>query len=443
VIDYNAVGNPFTIAVTTSTAPSFTLANTGTPAAGNVASNTNNVVLYGFALTSAACTGTYNFTACDIQKAGTSTTADLSNFRLIVDADNDGVADPGEISSPIGTVAVLANPLAFTVSGQTGLSGVRRYLLIADVASGATSGRTFTASLPNANVTAGVTVTGSANGTTQTVLAACATPNAVTDIALTPTDISVSGTITPPSGGATGYLVIRNPNAILSTTPSTGATYSVGAAFGTGTVVAYGTSTTFSGAGLSSSTTYHYFVFAYNNTSCGGGPVYASGYSESTTTLAGPCLGENFDAATTLPSGWSSTGSNWTSSSHYSSAPNCRSLGASAELITSTVNYPSSISFYVDASSSGGQIGTLQYRVGAGAWTTVGTFTASTTGATETFALTSAPNLISSANVSFRISSAGNTIYIDDMEVFCASAQPFDRPDNQYDIWNRSRGPPI
>jgi hypothetical protein len=286
------------------------------------------------------------------------------------------------------------------------------------------SGRTFTASLPNANVTAGVTVTGSANGTTQTVLAACATPNAVTDIALTPTDISVSGTITPPSGGATGYLVIRNPNAILSTTPSTGATYSVGAAFGTGTVVAYGTSTTFSGAGLSSSTTYHYFVFAYNNTSCGGGPVYASGYSESTTTLAGPCLGENFDAATTLPSGWSSTGSNWTSSSHYSSAPNCRSLGASAELITSTVNYPSSISFYVDASSSGGQIGTLQYRVGAGAWTTVGTFTASTTGATETFALTSAPNLISSANVSFRISSAGNTIYIDDMEVFCASAQP-------------------
>jgi hypothetical protein len=234
----------------------------------------------------------------------------------------------------------------------------------------------------------------------------------------------VSGTITPPSGGATGYLVVRNPSGTLSTTPSTGATFSVGAAFGTGTVVAYGTSASFSSTGLSPSTTYHYFVFAYNNTSCGGGPVYTSGYTESITTLAGPCLFENFDAATTPPSGWTSTGSNATTISHYSSAPNCRAIGAGAELISSSVNYPSSISFNADASGSGGQAGTLQYRIGAGAWTSVGTFTGNTAGVVETFALTSSPNLTSSANVSFRFSSAANTLYVDDVRIFCASSQP-------------------
>jgi hypothetical protein len=171
VIDFDGDADAFTIQVTTSAAPSFTLANTGTPGAGNIDVNTANEVLYGFALTPAVCPGTYDFTACNIQTAGTTTTADLSNFRLLVDANNNGVADAGEISSPIGAVATLADPLAFTGLGQTGLTATVRYLLIADVAAGATAGRTFTASMAAADVTAAETVTGTASGNTQTIFA--------------------------------------------------------------------------------------------------------------------------------------------------------------------------------------------------------------------------------------------------------------------------------
>jgi len=171
---YNSASGSFTIGVTTAVTPTFTLANTGTPATGNVASNTNNAVLYGFALTPTACTNSFDFTAASITTSGTATTADLSNFRIIVDANANGLADSGEISAPIGTVSTLANPLAFTVTGQTGLTAVTRYLLIADVAAGATGGNTFTASMVAANITATapVTVTGTATGNTQTITAA-------------------------------------------------------------------------------------------------------------------------------------------------------------------------------------------------------------------------------------------------------------------------------
>lgn len=97
------------------------------------------MALFGFALTANSCTGSYDFTAASIATSGTATTSDLSNFRLIYDADNNGVADVGEIASPVGTVATLANPLVFTsITGQTGISGTRRYLLIADADAGAT-----------------------------------------------------------------------------------------------------------------------------------------------------------------------------------------------------------------------------------------------------------------------------------------------------------------
>ena len=137
---------------------------------------------------------------------------------------------------------------------------------------------------------------------------------------------------------------------------------------------------------------------------------------------AGPCLSSNFDSSTTVPAGWSGSSANDAVASHYSSAPNCRAITAISNLITDVANNPTSISFYVDASGSGGQVGTLEYRVGAGTWTLVNTFIASTAGSVEVFDLTSSPNLTSFSNVSFRITSAANTIYIDDLNVYCGPA---------------------
>lgn len=135
----SATGNQ-TIAV-----PTVTLANTGSPAARNIAIGGSNLVLFGFGLTPNT---SVNFTAASIATAGTSTASDLSNFRLIYDANNNTIADPGELSSPVGTVATLANPLVFsTITGQTGFSTLRRYLLIADASGAATAGRTLTGSL--------------------------------------------------------------------------------------------------------------------------------------------------------------------------------------------------------------------------------------------------------------------------------------------------------
>ena len=176
VIDWSGTSTAFNIGITTAVTPSFTLANTGTPAAGNIAAGINNVALFGFALTANSCTGSYDFTAASIATSGIATTSDLSNFRLIYDADNNGVADVGEIASPVGTVATLANPLVFTsITGQTGISGTRRYLLIADADAGATGGNTITASLSAANTTTSVTVTGSAAGNLQTIVSSAIT----------------------------------------------------------------------------------------------------------------------------------------------------------------------------------------------------------------------------------------------------------------------------
>lgn len=137
----------------------------------------------------------------------------------------------------------------------------------------------------------------------------------------------------------------------------------------------------------------------------------------------GPCMSTTFPT-TALPSGWSGTSVNATTAAHYQSAPNTRQITGSTDLITASINTPSSIKFYVDASSSGGQIGTLAYRIGSGSWTSIGTFTASTAGVVEEFDLTSSPNLTTQDNVSFRFTSNSNSIYIDDIEIFCAPATP-------------------
>ena len=79
------------------------------------------------------------------------------------------------------------------------------------------------------------------------------------------------------SGTANGYLVIRSTSSTPPSQPVNGTTYSAAniTTLGSGlTFVQSSNSTTITGTGLAGNTQYYYFIYAYNNTSCSGGPVY-------------------------------------------------------------------------------------------------------------------------------------------------------------------------
>lgn len=108
-----------------------------------------------------------------------------------------------------------------------------------------------------------------ANSTTT----ACAAPTQPTALNLTSVSSSnITGTFT--GSGASGYLVVRTTTgAPPSVSPANGSYYTAGATLGTGTVVSSGASTSFSATGLSGSTTYYFYVYAYND-ACFGAPTY-------------------------------------------------------------------------------------------------------------------------------------------------------------------------
>ena len=115
--------------------------------------------------------------------------------------------------------------------------------------------------------------------------------NPPTALILTPTYNSVSGSFTASSGSptATGYLVLRSTTMSPGCAPVDGNAYAVGNTIGSCTVAAVGASTSFMDNGLASSTTYYYFVFAYNGTGSSNCPNYlATSLDGTTSTLAAP-----------------------------------------------------------------------------------------------------------------------------------------------------------
>jgi len=79
------------------------------------------------------------------------------------------------------------------------------------------------------------------------------------------------------SGTADSYLVIRSTSATPPSAPVNGVVYT-GANIGTLgaglTLVQNGASTTILGTGLNGNTRYYYYIYAYNNSGCSGGPLY-------------------------------------------------------------------------------------------------------------------------------------------------------------------------
>ena len=115
----------------------------------------------------------------------------------------------------------------------------------------------------------------------------------------TPTTSSLPASF---SGSANGYLVVRSLTSTAPAQPTNGTIYnagnitSLGAAF---SFVQSSATTTITDTGLAANTQYFYFIFAYNDTSCLGGPSYnALGpLTGNGTTLAG----FNDECATAIP----------------------------------------------------------------------------------------------------------------------------------------------
>jgi trimeric autotransporter adhesin len=117
-------------------------------------------------------------------------------------------------------------------------------------------------------------------------LPACTAPSAQpTNLNLTATGTAISGTFTPVAG-ADNYLVIRSTSATLGATPADNTDYAVGAAFGSGVVIANSGNASFVTTGLTPATTYYFFVFASNKI-CSGGTKYAAGAPLSATFATG------------------------------------------------------------------------------------------------------------------------------------------------------------
>ncbi|MEI6822408.1 MAG: hypothetical protein WCL51_10750, partial [Bacteroidota bacterium] len=104
----------------------------------------------------------------------------------------------------------------------------------------------------------------------------CVLPaNQSTNLILTPTTTSVSGTFTAATGtpGADHYLIVRNTTGITPT-PLNGTLYSAENVIGTDTVVSYQTGLTFTDNGRANSTLYHYYIFSANSNCTGTTPLY-------------------------------------------------------------------------------------------------------------------------------------------------------------------------
>lgn len=141
------------------------------------------------------------------------------------------------------------------------------------------------------NPTSDMTGFGDAPSSCGVSLPACTAPSQATSLTFgTVTTTSIAGSFT--GSGADGYLVVRSTSSTLSASPTDATSYSAGNSLGGGTVVQYGTSTSFNVTGLTAGTQYYFFVFAFtDNASCSGGPVYATPalVNNTTTVSIPPC----------------------------------------------------------------------------------------------------------------------------------------------------------
>ena len=272
------------------------------------------------------------------------------------------------------------------------------------------------------------TATSTGNPTSQiTTAPPCITPtNQATTLNLTGiTASAIDVSFTTASPAADNYLVVRSTASSLSASPVDGTTYAVSSSLGGGTVVSNGISTSFTSDGLSASTTYYYFVFAYNNGSCSGGPMYRTpALSGNATTIAGPCLSEDFVGWGNAYGNWTETTSDgtWIAVSSYAGFNRIQMNDVGDYLELPLLSNPSSLEYSAALSSAesvvnGNRI-KVQYFDGSSWLDVVEHISSGTAYITYTADLSS---YTSFSNVRIRLyrSADNRSHYINNVEVFC------------------------
>ena len=163
-------------------------------------------------------------------------------------------------ASALGGTVAYVGPLAdFT---DTGLSSSTQYWYTIFAYSNSTC------------LTIAYKTAGPLKANTTTLAAYCTAPSAQpTSLVLTPAATSMGGSFTA-SGSANGYLAVYTTTSTAPTNPVDGVTYTAGQAALGGTIISSAAGTSFNATGLGGYTQYWFWVFAYNNTGCTGGPKY-------------------------------------------------------------------------------------------------------------------------------------------------------------------------
>ena len=135
----SGTNNPLNIA--TAATPTSTLAAYGTQLSGNITKGTSNVPLAGFTISPSASA---DFTSVTVTGASLTSASDVTNVRIYRDFNGDGIINTtGGTDAVVNTGSSISFPSgstqAFTISGETGFSSARSYIVVADISASSSS----------------------------------------------------------------------------------------------------------------------------------------------------------------------------------------------------------------------------------------------------------------------------------------------------------------
>lgn len=156
-----------------------TVANANTPAAADIAQNTQTALLYGFSLTGTSpATSTINSITLGITLNSGATAGQFTNFTLYQDVNNNGIIDPSDVNVQTG-ISIVAGNVTFSGLSEAlnSTTNTKYYLVTCNVSAAATVNGTIRATISNppvsvlVNSPAQVNTGGPFNGNTMTIRA--------------------------------------------------------------------------------------------------------------------------------------------------------------------------------------------------------------------------------------------------------------------------------
>ena len=256
----------------------FVSATTTQASTATIYAGTNSNPIIGLQVVTSGSGSPLSLTQLSMVSTGTNPTADISKIHVYYTGTSSTFATTTAFD---GTGTNVAAGTIVINGSQALANGINYFWIAYDVSPTATTGNTVDAALlasPTTSIVVGGTgrtVTVNDPAGSRAIAATCIAPTVQpTLLSLSTSGITtVNGSFTASSPVADMYLIVRSTSASLGATPVDNINYTPGSSvIGTGTVIAYQSGTSFSSTGLTSGTTYYYFVFAAN--ACPSGPLY-------------------------------------------------------------------------------------------------------------------------------------------------------------------------